>query len=144
MNSLPTAFVNDPNSGTPDKGRRQFERYECAIPVRLQIMIPEKGFEPHEIEALSKDVSAGGMKVGVEALETEVYTKLLLKTRDVAVEFEHSGQLVQVTGSIAWIDFHKRNAGEKSGLCNLGISIQKPDGDEIASYMAFLQSFRTA
>ena len=125
---------------------RMHDRFELQIDLKLQIIIPEQSFEPHAMTAQSLDVSAMGMHVIIDDMPNSLYTSLLMRTRSVGLEFTHpqGTDQMNLTGRVAWIDYHKAKASDQSGPCQIGISFDDETSPDYQLYAEFVQRIEAA
>lgn len=127
----------------PTQGHtRAHDRFELRMPVRIQILIPEETFRPHEMEGLSLDISATGIKVRVTDFPARLYSKLLARTRHIRVLFDRpdgEGE-VRLTGKVAWIDYSKSLESREVGQCDLGVFFSEGEGVDMRPYLNFIEA----
>lgn len=129
----------------PGKFNRAHDRFEIAIRVTVEILIPEDTFRPHGLSGHTVDVSSNGMQVVLDALRVDLYSRLLARPRHVRVMFRSpvNGGQIKVTGKIAWIDYRKPRATDAAGECNLGIVFSpKEDGVDLSQYADFIKGIQ--
>ncbi len=127
------------------KFKRAHARYELSMPVSAEILIPEDTFRPHGLSGHTEDVSLTGMKIVLDALRVDLYSRLLSRPRHVRITFRSpaSGEQIKLTGRIAWIDYRKPKASDAAGICNLGVVFsEKEDGVDLRQYAAFLDGIK--
>lgn len=125
--------------------KRAFDRYELAVSVTVEILIPEDTFRPHGLSGHTIDVSLNGMQVVLDELRVDLYSRLLSRPRHVRISFRSpvNGESIKLTGRIAWIDYRKPKASDASGPCNLGVTFsEKDDGVDLTRYSQFLKNVK--
>jgi hypothetical protein len=129
----------------PGKFNRAHNRLELSIPVAVEVLIPEDTFRPHDLIGRTLDVSANGMQVMIEALQVDLYSRLLARPRHVRVKFENpaTGEGIKITGRIAWIDYRKRSSSDAHGPCSIGVTFSaRDDGVNMTQYSHFIQDIQ--
>lgn len=136
----------DVKSVPPGPYIRSHNRFEVVIDLGLQVLIPEDTFQPQRLNGNTVDVSARGMQVDVANLDIELYTKLIARTRHVRVAFSDSGgeTEIKLTGRIAWIDYRKTKASQKTGPCRIGIFFDDQEGIDLTQYTHFIDQLAAA
>lgn len=127
----------------PTEGHtRAHDRFELQMEIRVQILIPEETFRPHEMEGLSVDISATGIKVRVREFPTHLYRNLLARTRHIRISFDRpdgEGE-VKLTGKVAWIDFARSLKSREIGQCDLGVFFCEGEGVDMGPYLDFVNA----
>jgi hypothetical protein len=130
-----------------DRGyQRAHPRFDIKIDAKLAIAIPEDSSEPSKFEARTEDVSARGMRIVVDRLPSALYTKLLSRTRQAAVEFDSpaSTGIIKVRGRIAWMDYRKTQSRDEAAPCQLGIAFDSESDPELTDYLDFILNIEAA
>jgi hypothetical protein len=99
-------------------GRRgAYERYEVALDVTVQILIPEHTFTPHSIAAQTLDASLTGMRLHFEDLPRELLSKFLDRSHAVRVCLTdlRGDEPIKLTGKIVWLDTRPKST--HVGIC---------------------------
>lgn len=120
--------------------QRAFERYQIEVPVKAQILIPEETFQPREYGGNTVDVSKAGMRIRLGDVELAFYTKLLVRPRYIRVRLDNPvGDFeIKVTGQVVSIDYHKKNATDKTGDCFFGIFFDKGEGADLTNFVRLI------
>lgn len=129
----------------PSQGfKRAHDRFTLRLLIAAEILIPEDTFRPHSLSGKTHDISAGGMKIELDALPKELYVKLLARPRHIRVALENKArnEKVKVTGKIAWIDYHKSRSGDANGRCEMGVRLREEDGINLNDYKRFLDDLQ--
>ncbi len=117
---------------------RAHDRLKLEVPVAVEILIPEDTFRPHELQGFTLNISASGMQLALEKMESQLYSRMLARQRMARVALKHprTAKEISIMGKIAWIDFRRDSGRDASGDCSLGLAFsEKIDGVDLTDYL---------
>ena len=147
MNGEPTN--TEPEVGPTEKAaqqacieRRRYPRYKYSIPVLVRVLVQEETFNPHRFAAHTRDISAGGTLLEIEALSETDYHSMIRGQRMARIHTqipEVPGEVV-FFGKIVWYDFRRTSLGNTC-LCGIAFEDLSPRTQEVlADLLARLET----
>lgn len=109
--------------GVPDQRRRS--RVDFSVPALIRVMIEEETFRPLRLGGRTRNLSATGMLVQIDAITEADYKTLIRRQRMIRVHTKLPGNDEELVyfGKVVCYDYH-RGEGDKS-VCLVGIGFEE-------------------